>query len=119
VNGPKIVVLSDRIWRERFDGTKDHWRTHYTDEQGFTVGCYAADIRVPKGVDLWLPIRTTVSRATESYGATFLSAVAGRRVLHDQAEDEMNTIVANRGGALKPKPPGIALLSRHWPPFIW
>jgi putative ABC transport system permease protein len=104
VNGPKIVVLSDRIWRERFDANpKIIGESINLTEEGFTVvGVMPSTFEFPKGVDLWLPIRTTVSaRATESYGATFLTAVARLEpgVTLAQAEDEMNTIVARIAAA--------------------
>src|SRR6185436_496173 len=78
VNGPRIVILSNRVWRERFNADPNIIGQSITlTEQGFTVvGVMPAKFEFPRGVDLWLPIRTTMAaRATESYGATFLQAV--------------------------------------------
>lgn len=99
VNGPKVAVLSDRVWRERFGSDPRIIGQSLTlTGQGFTViGVMPASFEFPAGADLWLPIKTTVPvRATESYGATFLQAVGRLKdgVTLAQAEAEMNAIVA-------------------------
>src|SRR5262245_35320825 len=78
VNGPKVVILSDHVWRERFNSDPGVIGQSVTlTEAAFTVvGVMPASFEFPKGVDLWLPIRTAIpARATENYGAIFLTAV--------------------------------------------
>ena len=104
VNGPKVVVLSDRVWRERFNSDPNIiGQTITLTEQGFTViGVMSAKFEFPKGVDLWLPIKTVVTaRQTESYGASFMTAVGRLRpgVTTAQAESEMNTIISRIAAA--------------------
>jgi putative ABC transport system permease protein len=98
VGGAKVVILSDRVWRERFDADPNIIGQSITlTEEGFTVvGVMPAKFEFPKGVDLWLPIKTTMpARATENYGATFLLAVGRLKpgVTLTQAETEMNTVI--------------------------
>ncbi|MBX3277724.1 MAG: ABC transporter permease [Acidobacteria bacterium] len=104
VNGPKVVVLSDRIWRERFNADPNLIGQSITlTEANYTViGVMPAKFEFPKGVDLWLPIKTVVTqRQTESYGASFLTAVGRLKpgVTPEQAEAEMNAIVARIAAA--------------------
>lgn len=104
VNGPKVVVLSDRIWRERFNADPNLIGQSVTlSENNFTViGVMSPRFEFPKGVDLWLPIRPTVSaQQAESYGASFLTAVGKLKpnMTLAQAEAEMNTIVARLAAA--------------------
>lgn len=104
VNGPKVVVLSDRIWRERFNADPNLIGQSITlTEANYTViGVMPAKFEFPKGVDLWLPIKTTVSaRQTENYGASFLTAVGRLKsgVTLAQAETEMNSVVARISAA--------------------
>jgi putative ABC transport system permease protein len=99
VNGPKVVILSDRVWRERFGSDPNIIGQSITlTEESFTVvGVMPTKFDFPKGVDLWLPLRATMTaRATESYGATFLLAVGRLKagVTMAQAEAEMNTIIS-------------------------
>ncbi len=99
VNGPKVVILSDRIWRERFSSDPNIIGQSITlTEEAFTViGVMPAIFEYPQGVDLWLPIRTTTApRIAESRGASFLQVV-GRLspgVTITQAEVELNTIIS-------------------------
>ncbi|MBS1812750.1 MAG: ABC transporter permease [Acidobacteria bacterium] len=104
LNGPKVAVLSDRVWRERFQADPNVIGQSITlSENNFTViGVMSAKFEFPKGVDLWLPIKTTVTaRQTESYGASFLTAVGRLKegVTLAQAEAEMNTIVGRIAAA--------------------
>ncbi len=104
LNGPKVVVISDRIWRERFNADPNLiGQSIALTEQNFTViGVMPAKFEFPKGVDLWLPFKTVVGEsATENYGLTFLTAVGRLKpgVTLAQAEAEMNTIVARIGAA--------------------
>src|SRR6185369_7151788 len=99
VNGPKVVILSDHIWRERFNADPNIIGQSITlTEEGFTVvGVMPAKFKFPKGADLWLPLQTTMAaRTTQNRGASFLQAVGRLRpgVTLAQAEAEMNTIIA-------------------------
>ena len=99
VNGPKVVVISDRIWRERFNADpKIIGQTVTLTEAGYTVvGVMPAKFEFPKGVDLWLPLSATMNaRTVTSRGAVFLQAVGRLRpgVSPEQAEAELNTIIA-------------------------
>ena len=99
VNGPKVVILSDRVWRERFNADPNVIGRGVTLTEGSytVVGVMSAKFEFPKGVDLWLPIRTVMdARAVERYGMTFMTAVGRLKpgVTLAQAEAEMNTIVA-------------------------
>jgi putative ABC transport system permease protein len=104
VNGAKVVVLSDRVWRERFNADPQVIGQSITlGEANFTViGVMPAKFEFPKGVDLWLPFKTVVpARQTESYGARFLTAVGRLKpgVTLAQAEAELNAIVARIAAA--------------------
>jgi putative ABC transport system permease protein len=99
VNGPKVVVLGDRVWRERFGADPNILgQTITLTEEGFTVvGVMPAKFAFPQGVDIWVPIKATMpARVAENYGATFLQAFgrlkAGRTL--GQAEAEMNAVIA-------------------------
>jgi predicted permease len=99
LNGPKVVILSDRIWRERFDADPNIIGQGITlTEAAYTVvGVMPPIFEFPKGVDLWLPIRTIVApRVAESRGASFLQAVGRLEpgVTIAQAEVELNTIIS-------------------------
>jgi putative ABC transport system permease protein len=98
-NGPKVVILSDRVWRERFNSDPNIIGQSITlTEAAYTVvGVMPAIFEYPKGVDMWLPIRTTTApRIAESRGASFLQAVGRLRpgVTIAQAEVELNTIIS-------------------------
>ena len=99
VNGPKVVVISDRVWRERFNADPNIiGQTVTLTEAGYTVvGVMPAQFEFPKGVDLWLPLSATMNaRTVTSRGAVFLQAVGRLRpgVSPEQAEAELNTIIA-------------------------
>ena len=98
LNGPKVVIISDRIWRERFSADPNIIGQSVTlTEAPFTVvGVMHANFEFPKGVDLWMPIRAVVpARTTEIYGYSYLTAVGRLKdgVTVAQAESEMNNIV--------------------------
>lgn len=99
VNAPKVVVISDRLWRERFDADPDIIGQPITLTQaGYTIiGVMSAKFEFPKGVDLWLPLTATMSaRAVENREAVFLQAVGRLKagVTLEQAEAELNIIIA-------------------------
>ncbi len=99
VNGAKVAVISDRVWRERFNADANVIGQSVTlSDNNFTViGVMPAQFEFPQGVDLWLPIKTVVpARWTENYDSSFLTAVGRLKpnVTFAQAEAELNTIVA-------------------------
>jgi putative ABC transport system permease protein len=99
VNGAKVVVLSDQLWRERFNADpKIIGQTITLSQQSFTViGVMPATFAFPRGVDLWTPLLAAMNqRAVESRGAAFLQAVGRLKpgVTLDQAEADLNTIIA-------------------------
>src|ERR1044071_1765727 len=63
VNAPKVVVLSDRAWRERFNADPQIiGQTISLTQQGHTViGVMPPAFEFPKGVDMWLPLTATMS----------------------------------------------------------
>ena len=104
LNGPKVVVLSDRIWRERFNADPNLIGQSITlSEENFTViGVMPVQFEFPKGVDLWLPFKTVAGApAIERYGMSFLTAVGRLKpgVTLAQAETELNAIVARIAAA--------------------
>jgi putative ABC transport system permease protein len=99
MNGAKVVVLSDQLWRERFNADpRIIGQTVMLSQQGFTViGVMPSSFAFPKGVDLWVPLKTvTPQRSVESRGAVYLQAVGRLKpgVTLDQAEADLNTIIA-------------------------
>jgi putative ABC transport system permease protein len=99
VNGAKVVVLSDQLWRERFNADPNIiGQTVTLSQEGFTViGVMAPAFAFPKGVDMWTPLLPAMDqRAVESRGFTFLQAVGRLKpgVTLDQAEADLNTIIA-------------------------
>ena len=104
VNGAKVVVISDRVWRERFNADPHLIGQSVTlTEANYTVvGVMPAKFEFPKGVDLWLPIKTTMgAQQTEDYEMSFLTAVGRLKpsVILTQAEAELNMIVARIAAA--------------------
>jgi predicted permease len=99
VNGPNVVVLSDRIWRERFSADPHIiGQAISLNQQSVTViGVMPATFAFPKGVDLWKPLLASMDpRTLENRGAVFLQAIGRLKpgVTHSQAEAELNTIIA-------------------------
>ncbi len=99
VNAPKLIVLSNRLWRERFNADPNIvGQTATLNQQGFTVlGVMPAEFEFPKGADLWTPLTATMNaRTVESRGAVFLQAIGRLKagVTLQQAEAELNTIIA-------------------------
>ena len=99
VNGPNVVVLSDRLWRERFNSdTHVVGQTITLNQQGFTViGVMPANFEFPRGVDLWKPLLTSMDpRMVENRGAIYLQVIGRLKpgVTLSQAEAELNTIIA-------------------------
>jgi putative ABC transport system permease protein len=99
VNAPNIVVLSDRLWRERFHSDANIvGQTITLNRQGFTVvGVMPANFEFPKGVDLWKPLLASMDpRTVENRGVTYLQVIGRLKpgVTLSQAEAELNTIIA-------------------------
>jgi putative ABC transport system permease protein len=99
VTSPNVVVLSDRIWRERFGSdAKIIGQTIPLNQQSFTViGVLPASFTFPKGVDLWKPLLASMeSRYVEDRSRTYLQAIGRLKpgVTVGQAEAELNTIIA-------------------------
>lgn len=98
-NAPKVAVLSDRLWRERFNGDPQIiGRSITLTEQAFTViGVMPPNFDFPRGAELWLPLRSAMNaRTLENRGAVFLQAIGRLKpgVTLAQAEGELNTIIA-------------------------
>jgi putative ABC transport system permease protein len=99
VNAPRVAVISDRLWRDRFSADPEIiGQTITLTQQGFTVvGVMPAKFEFPKGADLWVPLRATMSaRSIENRGAVFLQAIGRLKpdVTTEQAETELNTIIS-------------------------
>jgi putative ABC transport system permease protein len=98
VNGPNVVVLSARLWRERFNSDAHIvGQTITLNQRGFTViGVMPAKFEFPKGVDLWKPLLASMSpRLVENRGAVYLQVIGRLKtgVTLSQAEAELNTII--------------------------
>lgn len=99
LNAAKVVVLSDRLWRERFRADPNViGQTVTLNQQGFEViGVMPPAFEFPKGVDLWTPLMATMNaRAVENRGAVFLQMVGRLKagVTLAQAGAELNTVIA-------------------------
>ncbi len=95
----RVAVLSDHLWRDRFNSDPRIIGQSITlTQQAFTVvGVMPANFEFPKGADLWLPLRAAMNpRTLENRGAVFLQAVGRLKpnVTLEQAEAELNTIIA-------------------------
>jgi putative ABC transport system permease protein len=102
-HGAKVIVLSDQLWRERFNADpRIIGQTVMLSQQGFTViGVMPSTFAFPKGIDLWMPLKAvTPQRSIESRGATYLQAIGRLKpgVTLDQAEADLNTIIARLAG---------------------
>jgi predicted permease len=98
-SGAKVVVLSDRLWRERFNAAPDIiGQTVILSQRGFTViGVMPPTFTFPKGVDLWTPLLASMNpRAIEDRGLTYLQAVGRLKsgFTLEQAEADLNAIIA-------------------------
>jgi putative ABC transport system permease protein len=99
INGPNVVVLSDRLWHERFNSdTHIVGQTITLNQQAFTVlGVMPENFEFPKGVDLWKPLLASMDpHQAENRGATYLQVIGRLKpnVTLPQAEAELNTIIA-------------------------
>jgi putative ABC transport system permease protein len=99
LNGPKVAVLSDDLWRARFDADPDIiGQTITLTEENFTViGVLPPEFDFPKGAELWVPFQATVRpQGLTNRGASFLQVVGKLKtdVTLGQAEAELNAIIA-------------------------
>ena len=99
LNAPRVAVISDRLWRDRFSADPEIiGQTITLTQNGFTVvGVMPAKFEFPRGADLWVPLRATMSaRSIENRGAIFLQAIGRLKpdVTPEQAEAELNTIIS-------------------------
>ena len=98
LNSPNVVVLSDRIWRERFGADpKIINQTITLNQQAFTVvGVMPANFTFPKGVDLWKPLMAGMNPTQAANRSIIYLQALGRLkpgVTPAQAEAELNTII--------------------------
>jgi len=98
VNGPNVVVLSNRLWRERFNSDAQIvGQTITLNQRGFTViGVMPASFEFPRGVDLWKPLLASMNpRLIENRGAVYLQVIGRLKpgITRSQAEAELNTII--------------------------
>jgi putative ABC transport system permease protein len=99
VGGPLVVVLSDRLWRERFGADpKVVGQSITLNQTPFNVvGVLPPAFNFPAGVDLWVPLLATANpRNLENRGAVYLQTIGRLKegVTPAQAEAELNTIIA-------------------------
>ncbi|HEX8187920.1 MAG TPA: ABC transporter permease, partial [Pyrinomonadaceae bacterium] len=99
VGGPAVVVLSDRLWRERFGASPEVvGRTITLNQTAFNVvGVMPPAFNFPSGVDLWIPLLPAVNpRNLENRGAVFLQTVGRLKdgVTREQAEADLNTVIS-------------------------
>ena len=99
-----VVILSHRLWRERFNADPHLiGRTITLNDTGFSVvGVIPASFEFPKGVDLWSPLSGNVGGgALQNRQAVFLQAVGRLKpgVTLAQAEAELNTIIGRVAAA--------------------
>lgn len=100
LNGPKVVVLSDALWRTRFNADANIIGQAITlTGQSFTVvGVLPPQFDFPRGAEIWVPFQAVVARpeALTNRGLTFLQVVGKLKsgVSLAQAETELNAIIA-------------------------
>ncbi|MCP3097580.1 ABC transporter permease [Myxococcus sp. K15C18031901] len=68
VGGPRVVVLSESLWRRRFGGAPDVvGRSIVLNDESYTVvGVAPASFAYPKGVHLWTPLQLDLTDRTDS-----------------------------------------------------
>ena len=99
VGGPAVVVISDRLWRERFNADPGVvGQTVTLNQTAFNViGVLPPAFTFPAGVDLWVPLLTSASpRSIENRYVVYLQAVGRLKegVTREQAEADLNTIIS-------------------------
>jgi putative ABC transport system permease protein len=99
INGARVVVLSDQLWRERFNADPNIiGQTIMLSQEGFTViGVMPPAFAFPRGVDLWTPLKVGIPQQfVEDRSYSFLQAVGRLKpgVTLGQAEADLNAIIA-------------------------
>ncbi len=99
VGAPRVVVVSHRLWRERFgaDPRVIGEVVALTGEGYTVVGVMPPAFEFPRGVDLWLPLSSTMDpRTALDRGIVFLQVVGRLKsgVTFQEAEAELNAIIA-------------------------
>ncbi|MFL6333874.1 MAG: ABC transporter permease [Pyrinomonadaceae bacterium] len=99
VGGPAVVVISDRLRRERFGADPSVvGQTVTLNQNAFNVvGVMPPAFNFPSGVDLWIPLLTSANpRSLENRGVVYLQAVGRLKegVTREQAAAELDTIIA-------------------------
>jgi putative ABC transport system permease protein len=94
-----VVVLSNSLWRERFDTDPDIvGRVIALGGRGHTIiGVMPREFEFPKGASIWTPLSGAMNpRTVENRGAVFLQAIGRLKpgVTVEQTEAELNTIIA-------------------------
>ena len=97
--GPTVIVLSDRLWRERFSADAQVvGQTITLNQTAFNViGVMPPAFNFPAGVDLWIPLQAVANpRGLENRGAVYLQAVGRLKegVTREQGAAELDTIIA-------------------------
>jgi predicted permease len=92
-----VVVLSNRLWKERFGGDRDiAGRSVKLDGNPFTViGVMPPSFQYPSSTELWTPLTISPEYAKDR-GVRFLRVMARRKrdVTLEQARTEMSTIAS-------------------------
>ena len=97
--GPNVVVLSDRLWRDRFGADPSVvGQTLALNQTAFNViGVMSPSFDFPSGVDLWVPLLASANpRSIENRYVVYLQAVGRLKdgVTLEQAEADLNTIIS-------------------------
>ena len=97
--GPAVVVISDRLWRERLGADpKVIGQSISLNQTSFNVvGVMPPAFNFPSGVDLWIPLLTTANpRSLENRGVVYLQTVGRLKdgVTREQAEADLNTVIS-------------------------
>ena len=92
-----VVVLSNRLWKERFGGDRDiAGRSVKLDGNPYTViGVMPPSFQYPSSTELWTPLTISPEYANDR-GVRFLRIMARRKrgATLEQARTEMNTIAS-------------------------
>jgi putative ABC transport system permease protein len=100
----RVVILSHRLWRERFGADPQLiGRSVTLNDTGFEViGVMPAEFEFPKGVDIWSSLSANIGGgALQNRQAVFLQAVGRLKpgATPAQAEAELNTIIGRLAAA--------------------
>jgi putative ABC transport system permease protein len=97
VNSPRLVILSHRLWRQRYGGDPEIvGRTLKTDDGGLTViGVMPPDFKFPSYAEVWTPLARN-SGEMKSRAARYFQAVGRikRGETIESAQAEMKAIAA-------------------------